>query len=82
MIVEDAAHDGRAAPDGGDDDVPVDGLGDVGGLVAHGVGDVLDGDTVAAHDGYGRVAAFVGVPVADAGQAGDLLNRQLSASLV
>lgn len=52
--------------------MPADGLGDVGGLVAHGVGKLLGRDPVAAHDGHGRVAAFVGVPVADADPAGDL----------
>jgi hypothetical protein len=40
---KDVNHDRCAAPGGGDDDVPVDDLGDVGGLVAHGVGDVWFG---------------------------------------
>jgi hypothetical protein len=40
---KDVIHDRCAAPGGGDDDVPVDDLGDVGGLVAHGVGDVWIG---------------------------------------
>src|SRR5262245_15543585 len=52
---EHGVHDGRAALDRGDDDLAVDGLGDVGGLVAHGVADLLDGDAVAAHDGHGGV---------------------------
>jgi hypothetical protein len=56
---EDVVHDGRTAADRGHDHVPLDGLGDVGGLVAHGVGDVLDRDAVAAHDRYRGVSAFV-----------------------
>jgi hypothetical protein len=35
-------HNGCAAAYGGDNDVPVDGLGDMGGLVAHRVADVMD----------------------------------------
>jgi hypothetical protein len=34
-VPEDVIHDTRPATDRGDDDVPVDGLGDVRGLVAH-----------------------------------------------
>ena len=55
--------------------VDVDGLGDVRGLVARRVADVLARDAVVAHDRYGGVAAFVGVPVADAGLAGGGLER-------
>jgi hypothetical protein len=47
---EDLVHDRRAAADGRDDHVAVDGLGDVGGFVADGVADVLERDAVAAHD--------------------------------
>src|SRR5450755_695009 len=71
-VPEDVVHDACSAADRGDDDVPVDGLGNVGGLVAHRVADVLNRDTVVTHDRYGRVAAFVGVPVTDAGPAGRL----------
>ena len=45
----------------------VDGPGDVGGLVAYGVANLLDWYAVAAHDRDCGVAAFVGVPVANAG---------------
>ena len=69
-VAEHVVHDARSASDRGDDDVPIDGLGDVRGLVAHRVADVLARDAVIAHDRYGGVAAFVGVPVADAGLAG------------
>jgi hypothetical protein len=41
---EDVIHDGCPAANGGNNDVPVDGLGDVRGLVANCVSDVLDGD--------------------------------------
>src|SRR5579859_5366703 len=57
---------------GGDDDVPVDGFGDVGRLVAHRVADLLHGYAVVAHDRHCGVPGFVGVPVAEAGTAGDL----------
>jgi len=53
-VAEDAVHDNGATVDGGHDHVPVDGFGDVGGLVAHGVADVLDRDAVAAHDRHPR----------------------------
>jgi hypothetical protein len=56
-----------APPLGGNDQVPVDGLGDVGGLVAQGVGDVLYRHAAAAHDGHARVASLVGVPASRAG---------------
>ena len=69
---EDAVHDCCATADRGDDDVPVDGLGDVGGLVAYGVADVLDRDAVMAHDRDGCVPALVSVPVADARSLGHL----------
>src|SRR5215470_1070769 len=49
-----------------------DGLGDMGGLVPHGVADLLDGDAVAAHDRDRGVPSLVGVPAADAGAAGHL----------
>jgi hypothetical protein len=55
----------RAALDGRHDDVAVDGLGHVGGLVADGVGDVLDRHAVAAHDRDRGMSSFVGVPVAE-----------------
>jgi hypothetical protein len=48
MVIKDAIHDPSSATDRGDDHVPVDGLGHVGGLVADGVADVLDGYAVAA----------------------------------
>ena len=54
------------APGGGDDHVPVDSLGDVGGLVAYGVADVLDRDAVVAHDRDHSVTSLVGVLVMDA----------------
>ena len=41
VIAEDVVHHARPAADGGHDHVPVDGLGDEGGLVAHSVADVL-----------------------------------------
>jgi len=44
--------------------VPVDGLGDVGGLAAHSVADVLDRDAVAAHDRHGGMPPLVRMPVA------------------
>ena len=47
---EDAIHDRCSAADGGDDHVSIDSLGDVSGLVAYGVADVLDRDAVVAHD--------------------------------
>ena len=47
----------------------VDGLGDVGGFVAHCVADVLDLYAVAAHDRDGRVPTFVGMPAADSSAA-------------
>src|SRR3984885_3253559 len=72
VIAEDAIHYRGAAADGGPDDVPVDGLGDVGRLVADSVADVLDRDAVAAHDRDGGVAALVGVPVANARLLGHL----------
>jgi hypothetical protein len=56
----------------GTDYVAVDGLGDVSGLVADRVGDVLNGDAIVAHDRDRRVAALVGVPVTDAGALGHL----------
>ena len=40
--------------------------------MAYRVADVLDRYAVAAHDRHGGMAAFVGVPVADAGLAGHL----------
>src|ERR1039457_5236724 len=61
-----------AAADRWRDDVPVDGLGDVGGLVPNGVGDVLDRDAVVAHGRHGGVAAFVRVPVPDPSSPGHL----------
>jgi hypothetical protein len=70
--VEDAVHDHGAAADRGDDHVAVDGLGDVGGLVAYGVADVLDRDAIVAHDRDGGVAALMGVPMADARTLGRL----------
>jgi hypothetical protein len=72
FVCEDAVHDRRAAADRGDDHVAVDGLRDVGGLVAYCVADVLDRDAVVAHDRDGGVPSFVGVPVADAGPLGHL----------
>src|SRR5690348_8956896 len=69
-LAEDLIHDGRAAADGGDDHVPVDGLGDVGGFVADSVADLLERGAVAAHDRDRGVPALVGVPVPDAGSAG------------
>jgi hypothetical protein len=71
-VAEDVVHDGGAAPDRGPDDVPVDGLGDVGRLVADRVADVLDRDAVTAHDRDRGVASLVGVSVADAGLPGHL----------
>src|SRR5450759_2991609 len=70
-VTEHVVHDTRPAADGGDDDVPVDGLGDVRGLVAHRVADVLDRDTVDAHDRHGGVTTLVSMPVTDAGLTGD-----------
>jgi len=52
--------------------VAVDGLGDVGGLMAYGVADLLDRDAVAAHDRDSRVTALLGVPVAEACSPGHL----------
>jgi hypothetical protein len=48
FVAEDAVHHGRATADRGHDDVPVDRLSDVGGVVAYRVADLLDGDAVAA----------------------------------
>lgn len=72
VVAEDAVHDWGVAADRGDDDVAVDGLGDVGGFTAHGVAEVLDLDTFAAHNGDGGVAVFVGAPVADVSPLGHL----------
>jgi hypothetical protein len=66
VVAEHVVHYGCTAADRGDDYVPVDGLGDMGGLVAYRVADLLDRDAVAAHDRDCGVAAFMGVPVADA----------------
>src|SRR5450631_531054 len=55
VVAEDGVHDARAAADGGHDHVPVHGLSNVGGLVPHGVADLLERHAVAAHDRYGRV---------------------------
>ncbi len=52
--------------------VPVDGLGDVDGLVAHGVADLLEGHAVTVHDRHRRMPSFMSVPVADAGPLGHL----------
>ena len=41
VAAEHVVHNACSPADRGRDDVPVDGLGDVGGLVADGVGDVL-----------------------------------------
>src|SRR5579859_6518794 len=71
-LAEDLVHDGRAAANGGDDYVAVDGLGHVGGLVTDGVADLLERDAVGAHDRYRGVPAFVGMPVADACSLGHL----------
>ena len=71
-VFEYAVHNDRAAADGGDDHVAVDGLGDVRGFVAYGVADLLDRNAVAAHDRDCGVAALVSVPVADAGLPGHL----------
>src|ERR1700749_1850810 len=54
-VAEDVVHNARPAADGGDDHMPVDGLGDVRGLVAHGVADLLQRHAVTAHDRHGRV---------------------------
>ena len=53
-------HHRRSTADGGDDHVPVDGLGYVGGLVAYGVADLLDWYAVAAHDRYRGAPASAG----------------------
>lgn len=82
MVVEHAIHDGCAAADRGHDHVPVDGLGDMGGLVANGVADLLERQSVATHDRDGRVPTLVGVPVPILARLVILLNRQLSASLL
>ena len=60
VVIEDAVHHGRSPADLGHDDVSVDGLGNVGGLVANRVADVLNRYAVAAHDRNGRVSALVG----------------------
>jgi hypothetical protein len=60
-VAEDVIHDGDPASDRRPDDVPVDGLSDVGRLVADRVTDVLDRDAVAAHDRDCGVAALMGV---------------------
>jgi hypothetical protein len=59
--------------------VTVPGLGDVRGLVAQGVSDLLDGHAVAAHGGHSRMASLVGVPVADTGPSGDLAEPPVEA---
>src|ERR1700722_881577 len=71
-VPEDVVHDAGSAPDRGDDHMAVDGLGDVRGLVADRVADVLDRDAVVAHDGHGCVTALVSMPVTDARAAGHL----------
>ncbi len=78
VFVEDVVHDRRSPADRGDDHVSVDSYGDVGGLVAYGVADVLDRYAVAGHDRDGGVAALVGVPVTDACASVILEKRQLS----
>src|SRR5215471_16182232 len=72
VVAEDVIHHGRSPADLGHDHVAVDSFGDVGGLVAHRVADLLDRHTVAAHDRHGRVAALVGMPAADACFSGHL----------
>ena len=61
VVAEHVVRHGRSATDGRDDHVAVDDLGDVGGLVAYRVADLLDRDAVATHDRDGSVAALVGV---------------------
>jgi hypothetical protein len=67
-VAEHGVHDIRPAADGGHDHVSVDGLGDVGGLVAHGVADVLQRHAVAAHDRHGGVASLMGMPAMTPGE--------------
>lgn len=73
IVAERVVHHGRSPATYWDDHVPVDGLGDdVGGLVADGVADVLDGYAVAAHDRDSGVATLVDMPVAGACISGHL----------
>jgi hypothetical protein len=72
VVIEGVIHDRRSTADRGHDHVPVDSLGDVGGLVAHGVADLLDWHPIGAHDRHCRVSALVGVPVSDARLPGHL----------
>src|SRR5579859_4082251 len=67
---------------GGDDDVPVDGFGDVGRLVAHRVADLLHGYAVVAHDRHCGVPGFVGCQWPRPARRVILANRQLRSSRV
>src|SRR6266566_244577 len=71
-VAEYCVHDGRTTADGRYDHVSVDGLGHMGGLVAHGVADLLERDAIAAHDRHRGVTSLMSVPVPDAGPPGHL----------